>query len=189
LAQEAAFQRMTNASEVSASFDGRVEAYQQYLNALPEVGFFGLGPGLFPIAFPYQTSPLGNLSVGLRDYAHEDYLQTVLEWGWFGTLWWVLLVAGGLYQALKSYSRRELFTSKTDRHLVLAAILGVSGTLAESLIDFPLQVASTRLFFLVLLAFCWASPQLLTTPPEDPSARRRSRLVIPAGKPITTSSR
>jgi O-antigen ligase len=164
LAQEAAFQRMTNTSEVSTSFNGRVEAYQQYLNALPKVGFFGLGPGLFPIAFPYQTNPLGNVSVGLRDYAHEDYLQTVLEWGWLGALWWVLLVAGGLYQALKSYSRRELFTSKTDRHLVLAAILGVSGTLAQALIDFPLQVASIRLFFLVLLALCWASPQLLTTP-------------------------
>jgi hypothetical protein len=166
LAQEAAFQRMTNASEVSASFDGRVEAYQQYVNALPRAGFFGLGPGLFQLAFPYQTSPLGNVSVGLREYAHEDYLQTVLEWGWLGTLWWTLWVAGGLYQALKSYSRRELFTSKTERHLVLAAMLGVLGTLAQSLIDFPLQVASIRLFFLVLLALCWASPKVLATRPR-----------------------
>jgi hypothetical protein len=188
LAQEAAFQRMTNTSEVSASFDGRVEAYQEYLYALPEAGCLGLGPGLFPIAFPYQTNPLGNVSVGLREYAHEDYLQTVLEWGWLGTLWWTLLVAGGLYQALKSYLRREWFTSKTERHLVLGAILGVMGTLAQALIDFPLQVASIRLFFLVLLALCWASPQLLTTPPKDPSRRRRYRLPIPA-ELIKTSSR
>jgi hypothetical protein len=165
LAHEAAFLRMANTSEVSTSFNGRVEAYQQYVNALPEVGFFGLGPGLFKMAFPYQTSPLGNTSVALRDFAHEDYLQTVLEWGWSGTLWWTLLVAGGLYRAIRTYARRELFPSKTDRHLVLAAILGVSGTLAQSLVDFPLQVASLRLFFLVLLALCWASPQLLTTPP------------------------
>ena len=180
LAQEAAFQRMTNASEVSSSFDGRVEAYQQYLNALPAVGCFGLGPGLFQIAFPYQTSPLGNVSVALREFAHEDYLQTVLEWGWLGTLWWFLLVAGGLYRAMRTYAQRELFPSKTERHLVLAAILGVCATLALALIDFPLQVASTRLFFLVLLALCWASPQLLTTPPEDPSPRRRYRLPIPS---------
>jgi len=189
MAQEAAFQRMTNASEVSASFDGRIEAYQQYLNAVPDVGCFGLGPGLFQVAFPYQTSPLGNVRIGLREYAHEDYLQTVLEWGWLGTLWWVLLVAGGLYRAIRIYLRRELFPSKTERHLVLAAILGVCGTLVQALIDFPLQIPSTRLFFLVLLALCWASPQLLTEPPEDPSPRKRYRLPIPSDELIKASGR
>jgi hypothetical protein len=188
LAQEAAIQRITNTSEISSSFDGRVEAYQQYLNALPEVGLFGFGPGLFQIAFPYQTSPLGNMSVALREYAHEDYLQTVIEWGWFGSLWWVLLVAGGLYRAIRTYAQRELFPSKTDRHLILAAILGVCGTLAQALIDFPLQVPSIRLFFLVLLALCWASPHVLTTTPKDPS-RRRYRLPIPAAQAIKTSFR
>ncbi|MCE0522895.1 MAG: O-antigen ligase family protein [Methylacidiphilales bacterium] len=180
LAQEAAFQRMTNTSEFAGSFDGRVEAYQDYLYALPEVGPFGLGPGLFQIAFPYQTNPLGNVSVGLREYAHEDYLQTVLEWGWFGAFWWTLLVAGGLYRAFRSYWQRDLFTSKTERHLVLGAILGVIGTLAQALIDFPLQVVSIRLFFLVLLALCWASPQLLTPPPKNPERRRHYRLPVPA---------
>ena len=189
MTREAAFQRMTNATEVSASFDGRWEAYQQYVNAVPAVGWFGLGPGLFQVAFPYQMSPLGNVSIAMRDYAHEDYLQTVLEWGWLGTLWWTLLVVGGLYRGIRTYMQRELFPSKTDRHLILAAILGVCGTLAQSLIDFPLQIASIRLFFLVLLAFCWASPKLLTTPPKAASAMRRYRLPIPTDKPITTSSR
>jgi O-antigen ligase len=192
LAQEAAFQRLTEVSAVTTSFDGRWAAYQQYVNALPAAGFFGLGPGLFPLAFPYQASPLGNSSVGLREYAHEDYLQTVLEWGFLGTFWWVLLVAGGLYRAIRTYARRELFSSKTDRHLVLAGILGVCGTLAQALIDFPLQVPSIRLFFLVLLALCWASPKVLTAPPEDPSPRKRSRyrlIMPPAAEPITTSSR
>ena len=188
-AHEAAFQRITNVSEDSADFSGRWESNQENLKAVPVVGWFGLGPGLFKIAFPYQNSPMRNVSADVRDYAHEDYLQTVLEWGWLGTVWWTLLVAGGLYRALKTYSRRELFTSKTERHLVLAAILGVCGTLAQSFVEFPLQVASLRLFFLVLLAFCWASPQLLTTPPEDPSPRRRYRLPIPTDELITTSSR
>jgi hypothetical protein len=184
LAQETAFQRLTNTTEVSESLGGRVAAYQQYVNALPDVGAFGLGPGVFQLAFPYQTSPLGMRNIGLREYAHEDYLQTVIEWGWVGTCWWFLLVAGGLYRALRTYSRRELFTSKTERHLLLGAILGVMGTLAQSLIDFPLQIASLRFFFLVLLALCWASPELLTLPPREPSTRRRYRLVLPAGAGI-----
>ena len=190
IAEEAAFARMTNATEVSGSFGGRVEAYRQFLDALPDAGAFGFGPGLFQLAFPYQVSPLGNTTIGLREYAHEDYLQTVLEWGWFGTLWWTLLVGGGLYRAIKSYSQRDLFDSKTERHLVLGAILGIGGTLAESLIDFPLQIASLRLFFLVLLALCWVSPRLLTKPVTAPSPRKRYRLPIPAelAEPLRASS-
>jgi len=179
LAREAAFRRMTNGSEVSASFYGRAAAYQQFLVTVPAVGAWGLGPGLFQMAFPYESSPLGNTEVGLREYAHEDYLQTALEWGWFGTLCWTILVAGGLYRALRTYAKRERFPSKTDRHLVLGASLGVLGTLAQATIDFPLQVPSIRLAFLVLLAFCWASPRLLLPPPRDPSIRHY-RLPVPA---------
>ena len=188
-AHEAAFQRMTNPREVSASFYGRVTAYHQFVNAVPTVGAFGLGPGLFQVAFPYQVSPLGNTMVGLREYAHEDFLQTSLEWGWFGTIFWALLVGGGLYRAFKTYAKRELFPSKTDRHLVLGAILCVIGTLAQATIDFPLQIASIRLVFLVLLAFCWASPRLLVAPPRDPN-RIHYRLPIPArfAKSVTTNS-
>ena len=178
-AREAAFQRMTNRSEVTASFYGRVTAYHQFLNTVPAVGAWGLGPGLFQVAFPYQTSPLGNTAVGLREYAHEDYLQTALEWGWCGTIFWSVLVFGGLYRAFRTYAQRELFPSKTDRHLVLGAILGVCGTLAQSVVDFPLQIASIRLLFLVLLAFCWVSPRLLMLPFAR-ATMRHYRLPVPA---------
>jgi hypothetical protein len=172
LVWEGAFERMTDATQVTDSVGGRWGADKEYLNAAPKVGLFGLGPGLFKIAFPYQLSNFRNVGDGaVHDYAHEDYLQTVLEWGWLGTLWWILLVAGGLYRAIRTYAQRELFPSKTDRHLVLGALLGVGGTLAQSLVDFPLQIPSLRLFFLVLLAFCWASPQALTRRPvRQPAA-------------------
>jgi hypothetical protein len=107
-------------------------------------------------------------------------LQTVLEWGWFGAAVWALLVGGGLYRAFRCHAQKELFASKTERHLVLAAILGVLGTLAESMIDFPLQIASIRLFFLVLLAVCWISPSFLTKPRKTASSIRHYRLPIPA---------
>jgi hypothetical protein len=185
-----AFARLTNTSEVSRSAGGRVGAYKQFVSAVPQVGFFGLGPGLFQLAFPYQISPLGNTSVGLREYAHEDYLQTVLEWGWFGAFWWTLFVFGGLYRALKTHAKKEQFASKTERHLLLAAILGVMGALVEAAIDFPLQIASIRLFFMVLLALCWVSPFLLNRPRRTSVSMRRYRLPIPAelaGKPVANS--
>jgi O-antigen ligase len=181
LAQETAFQRLSNVTAVSVDMGGRLASYQDNLNAVPEVGFVGFGPGLFQLAFPYQMSPMRNVGDTVHDYAHEDYLQTVLEWGWLGTFWWTILVAGGLYRGLKTYSRRSLFTSKTERHLVLAGLLGVIGTLAQALIDFPLQIASLRYFFLLLLALCWASPRLLTLPPEEADSpdRIRYKLILP----------
>jgi O-antigen ligase len=188
LATDAAFLRMTRTSEVSASFTGRMEAYQQYVNTVPAVGFLGLGPGTFKIAFPYQASGLRNVgNDAVHDFAHEDYLQTILEWGWLGAVWWFVLIAGGLYRAIKSYSQRKLFASKTEHHLLLAAILGVSATLVQALIDFPLQVTAIRLFFFVLLALCWASPKLLTAPPKH--TRTHFRLPIPTDELIRTNSR
>jgi O-antigen ligase len=195
ISHESAVTRMTETNGVTISFDARMAAYEEYIDAVPVVGWFGLGPGLFHLAFPYQTSPLANVGAAIRDYAHEDYLQTVLEWGWLGTVWWTLLVGGGLYRAFQSYRQRELFTSKGDRRLLLAAILGVGGTLAEALMDFPLQIASIRLCFLVLLALCWASPRLLATPPPQAAPHRR-KFRIPSPQdpstftpnPVTASS-
>lgn len=179
VATDAAFERLTNRHEVSDSLRGRIDSYEEDLSAVPEAGLFGYGPGMFQVAFPYQDSPMRNVGLPMRDYAHEDYIQTVIEWGWFGTFWWSLLVFGGLYRAFHVYGERAYFTSKTERHLLLAAILGVLGTLAQASIDFPLQIASLRLFFLVLLALCWASPGLLTIP-ERKSRREAKRLYVPA---------
>ncbi len=181
LAHEGAAQRITETAEVSASATGRWYTYGEYLQALPVTGWFGLGPGLFQVAFPYQESDFRNVGVGIREYAHQDFLQTTLEWGWFGTIWWALLVGGGLYRGLKTYAQRERFTSRTDRHLVLGCVLGLLGTLTHSLFDFPLQIASIRLFFLLLLALCWASPELLTPlPPVEKPKLRRYKLPVPS---------
>ncbi len=173
LVWEGSFQRLTETNDVSLSWHGRLAAYHEYADAVPDVGAFGLGPGLFPLAFPYQTNPLGNVNLYLRDFAHEDFLQGILEWGWFGVIWWSLLVTGGLYRAFRTYFRREWFPSRTDRHLVLGGILAVLGTLTQALVDFPLQVPSIRLFFYVALALCWVSPSMLRRPPPDPSEQRR----------------
>ena len=166
LAHDAAFKRMTSSDDVSQSVDGRWQAYRQYLDDVPEAGWFGIGPGLFEVGYPYQNASFRNYDASVRQFAHEDYLQTTLEWGWVGTVWWTLLIAGGLWRAVHAYLQRERFQSRTDRHLVLACILGVLGTLLHALFDFPLQVASIRLFFLVELALCWAAPALLMSPPR-----------------------
>ena len=178
LAHEAAFRRMTNTSDVSDSVSGRLDAYQQYLDDVPEAGLLGIGPGLFEVGYPYQNISFRNYDPFVRQFAHEDFLQTTLEWGWVGTVWWTLLVGGGLYRSFRAYAQRDRFQSRTDRHLVLACILGVLGTLVHALFNFPLQIASIRLFFLLELALCWASPYLLATVPSE-TRRVQSALTLP----------
>ncbi len=181
LAREGAFKRMTNASDVNQSVGGRWDAYRHYVDDLPEAGWFGIGPGLFEVAYPYKSSAFRSYDAAVRKYAHEDYLQTTLEWGWVGAVWWTLLVAGGLFRGFRAYVQRERFQSRIDRHVVLAGLVGVLGTLVFALFDFPLQIASIRLDFLLMLALCWTAPNLLAPPPRDPN-----RLHYPIALPPAT---
>ena len=141
LAHEAAFKRMTDATEVSESVSGRWVSYATIPRmALPAAGWFGIGPGLFQVAFPYQFEHVPQRRLPASgNTRHEDYLQTTLEWGSGGhgcggpLCWW----REGLYRAFRTYAQRERFASRTDRHLVLAGILGVLGTLAARPVRFP----------------------------------------------------
>ncbi|HEX4140928.1 MAG TPA: hypothetical protein VHY09_11310, partial [Candidatus Methylacidiphilales bacterium] len=60
LAHEAAFRRMTNANDVTESVSGRLDAYRQYLDDVPQAGLFGIGPGLFEVGYPYQNISFRN---------------------------------------------------------------------------------------------------------------------------------
>lgn len=126
-------------------------------------GAWGFGPGTFHAKFPeYQESyDFGDRKVpdywvnGNWEFAHQDYLQTLIEWGYVGAFAWAVLVVGGVGRGLflLARSRRHL----SSRWLLSCGLLGLLGVLAHSFVDFPLQVASLELFVCVLLGFCWSS--------------------------------
>ena len=132
-----------------------------YLEMLPKGGALGFGPGTFRTVFPsyQQTHDFGNRHVpqfwkdGYFIHAHEDYLETVVEWGWLGTALWAVLTLGGLLRALWKYFRPG--SSRVPSWLYLGTALALGGVLAQALIDFPLQIASIQLYVLTLLALCW----------------------------------
>jgi hypothetical protein len=89
---------------------------------------------------------------------HEDYLQTVLEWGWLGSTLWALLFFGGITVGIRSY-KQYAASDWTPRRRVLQplVIIALIGVALHAIIDFPLQIASIQLYVATYLGLCWGS--------------------------------
>ncbi|MEY2411134.1 MAG: hypothetical protein QOF48_3804 [Verrucomicrobiota bacterium] len=136
---------------------------QIYLKMLPDAGVTGFGPGTFRAIFAgYQRDyDFGGREYpefwksGLWEHAHQDYLQTLIEWGFLGALGWAVLIFGGILVGAWNY--RRLRSGVSLRWLLFCSLLALGATLVHALIDFPLQIASIQLYACVLLAVCWTA--------------------------------
>jgi len=105
----------------------------------------GWGLGTFPTVYPSYRSFYTNLFV---NEAHNDYVQLLVETGLLGfalTLWFLVR----LYQHGLPTSRRWEF--QWDAAVSLAALLGCTGMLFHSFVDFNLQIPANAALFYV---FC-----------------------------------
>jgi len=161
LAQAAHFEQPLNrwqsASERIPN-DARWLASRVAMRALPESGFFGSGPGTFRAIFPAYNAGSANPVPGIWRFLHEDYLQTLMEWGWLGSALWGLLFFGGIIVAIRSYQRYAR-TEWTPRRRVLQplVIIALIGVALHAVVDFPLQIESIQLYAATYLGLCWGS--------------------------------
>ena len=121
-----------------------------------DAGWFGFGPGTFPAAFPHYTGEAGQRIGGVWRYLHQDYLQTVIEWGRLGAAAWGLLIFGGTGLALWHGTKKGAPLSEA-RPLYLAAALALAATALHALVDFPFQIASLQLYILSFAALGWST--------------------------------
>lgn len=162
--------------------DARWAAAEVAIAALPRVGAFGFGPGTFRAAFPSLNTD--HVAYGSWRFLHEDYLQTVIEWGWVGGALWGALFFGGVAAALISLRKQRALRKEQGarskepsnfsisasqnfsvskqwsqrRRLILPmAIIALAGVALHALIDFPLQIESIQLYAATYLALGWAS--------------------------------
>ena len=136
----------------------RLLAYTAELQMAPDAGFWGFGPGTFEITFPHYTHFLGDSIRGIWRYAHNDYLQTLLEWGTIGAAAWALLFLRGLiggFAAGTDQSRRN-----RERAFFLAASLSLAGMALHATVDFPFQIASLQLYAATLLGLTSTNARL-----------------------------
>ena len=144
------------ASEGGALWEGRVSIYRVCWLSLRAAGWFGFGPDTFAIVFPYLLMDHGGAVNGILRYAHQDYLQTALEWGRLGFLLWGVLVGGGIVRAIVYLWRDPRAITCEHGMWIALCTLSLIGVLIHSLVDFPLQIASLQLISAVLLGQLWA---------------------------------
>ena len=106
----------------------------------------GWGLGTFPTVYPAYRSFFTNLFI---NEAHNDYAQLLVETGLLG-IWLMLWFLVILFRRGIPTSRRWEF--KWDAALSLAALLGCTGILFHSFVDFNLQIPANAALFYALSA-------------------------------------
>src|ERR1700730_14161432 len=129
----------------------------------------GWGLGTFPTVYPSFRSFYTNLFV---NEAHNDYAQLLVETGslGFGLMLWYLV---RLYRHGLPTSRRWEF--KWDAAVSLASLLGCTGILLHSFVDFNLQIPANAAMFYALCGLAASRPL------AESSNARRSPTIGKAG--------
>lgn len=134
----------------------RVLAMSACLRMLPDGGFWGFGPGTFAITFPHYTAFLGRRIEGIWRFAHQDYLQAIIEWGFIGAAVLGAIFVRGLARAFMGSSIPG--ASESERTIRFATGLALLGIALHAVIDFPLQMACLQLYVVCLLAIAISRP-------------------------------
>jgi O-antigen ligase len=130
----------------------RLDITKDSLRMFSHRPIWGWGLGTFPTVYPSYRSFYTNLFV---NEAHNDYAQLLVETGLLGfslMLWFLVRV----YQHGLPTSRRWEF--KWDGALSLAALLGCTGILVHSFVDFNLQIPANAALFYVLCVLAASNP-------------------------------
>lgn len=137
----------------------------------------GWGLGAFPIIYPQFRSFYTNFFVNA---AHNDYLQLLCEMGLlgFGAMIWFLFE---LFRSAIPKIRN--WTSDVSGAVTLACILGVTGILVHSLLDFNLQIPANAALFYVLCTTAAAPPLLQRARKRRPTTKEEE-IVFPASEVV-----
>ncbi len=132
----------------SVPVEERVELQQATWKAFAENRWFGTGAGSFRYYFPFVQQDPGFQLLGPGDkyyeYAHSDYLQTLMEYGILGVVPLGLFCLVLLLGALRATLLRPVV------HLGMLA--GVAALALHAWWDFPLQCPSVLLLLVFILA-------------------------------------
>jgi O-antigen ligase len=132
----------------------------------------GWGLGTFPIVYPEFRTFYTNFFV---NEAHNDYLQLLIEMGLLGfatMLWFVVTLYARAIEKIAKWS------TEMSGAMTLACLLGLSGILVHSAVDFNLQIPANAALFYVLCTVAAAEPF------AKPARKRRPVRTKPAEEAV-----
>jgi len=140
------------ASHAEISADVRTNINRDGLKMFLKKPVLGWGLGTFPVVYPQFRTFYTNFFV---NEAHDDYLQLLVEMGLLGfaTMLWFLIT---LYsRAIKKIGN---WTAEISGAVALSCMLGLSGILVHSTVDFNLQIPANAALFYVMCTIAASEP-------------------------------
>jgi O-antigen ligase len=131
----------------------RLAIDRDLLKMFPHRPFLGWGLGTFEYVYPQFRSLYTSYHI---DEAHNDYLQLLIELGAAGfitMIWFLSLVFRIGSKKLKNWPQ------DSNGAVALAALLGITGILVHSLVDFNLQVPANAAMFYVYCVIAAMEPR------------------------------
>ncbi|MGH9516572.1 MAG: O-antigen ligase family protein [Terriglobales bacterium] len=136
--------------------DIRLQIDRDILHMFTKRPALGWGQGTFTDVYPgfrsFYTDSLVNA-------AHNDFLQVLVETGiiGFGIMIWFLVVT-----VLNALRKSAQWTSNLNGAAAVAALLGISGILVHSLVDFNMQIPANAALFYSLCTVAAMEPRFKT---------------------------
>ena len=152
--------------------EGRFENWPTVLDAAGSYLPFGSGIGSFDAVYR-SVEPLTRLDENYFNQAHNDYLETWLETGWFGMGLVIVFLA---WFARRSWAAWRAAIS-TERDLQRAASIAIGVVLLHSIVDYPLRTETIAVIFALCCAILDSAsrPDELTAT-DRTRARKRRRI-------------
>ncbi len=138
----------------------------------------GWGLGTFPVVYPEFRTFYTNFFV---NQAHNDYLQLLVETGVVGfgiMVWFLIVVYHSVWRKIKNW------TSEVSGAVSLACILGVTGLLVHSFLDFNLQIPANAALFYVICTIAASSPFLQRARKKKPTTPTPADELVPASEVV-----
>ena len=144
--------RLATPLHTDISNDVRTSINRDGLKMFLKKPVLGWGLGTFPVVYPQFRSFYTNFFV---NEAHNDYLQLLVEMGLLGfaTMLWFLLT---VYK--RAIRKMTNWTGEISGAVTLACVLGLSGILVHSAVDFNLQIPANAALFYVLATLAAGEP-------------------------------
>jgi putative inorganic carbon (hco3(-)) transporter len=130
----------------------RTFVFQKNVDILHDFWLTGSGTGSYYSIFPNYRD---NQSFNFYDFAHNDFLQTGIEYGLIGSLFFGLIALLSFIKAIQAQKQRHTAILKG---MGFAAMMGIMSITIHSSTDFNLQIPANALLFTLLCAMaCIAS--------------------------------